>query len=279
MQSVELLVLLLGILFVLFLILFGIRIFPRARRWAETFIANTVSDIVNKFWEQQNKRIQESRRQREKKKKEDKDKKTREEISHGILLDTSVLIDGRIVDMVKTGFVDGPIVVPKVVLNELHLISDSEDSLKRQKGRRGLDVLKALRDVSKVIIFSPQTKENTVDKELVNIARRFKIRLMTLDFNLNKVAQVSGIKVLNINELVNAVKTVVLPGEEMLVHIVQEGREKEQGVGYMPDGTMVVVEGARDLVGNDVNVKVSRVIQTNAGKMIFCQIAQEVGAK
>jgi uncharacterized protein YacL len=135
-----------------------------------------------------------------------------------------------------------------------------------------LDILKELKEKSKVIIMDPTGKFNEVDKELIELGKRFKVRLMTLDYNLNKVAVVSGVRVLNINELVNALKTVVLPGEELLVKIVQEGKEKEQGVGYMPDGTMIVVEGAKGMVGEDVSAKVSRVIQTNAGKMVFCTI-------
>jgi uncharacterized protein YacL len=272
MPNTDILFIALEVVLVLILILFGIRLFPRIRNWFEVIIARVVTDVVNNFWEQQSHRIQGARRQRDKKQKEEKDKKTREVLTNGILLDTSVLIDGRIVDIAKTGFLASPIIVPKVVLSELHLMSDSNDKLKRQKGRRGLDVLKNLRELAKVIIFSSQAKDSAVDAELINIAKRFKVRLMTLDFNLNKVAVVSGVKVLNINELVNAVKLTVLPGEELTVHIVQEGKEKEQGVGYMPDGTMIVVDKAKSLVGSDVTGKVSRVIQTNAGKMIFCSL-------
>jgi uncharacterized protein YacL len=252
----------------------AIRILPgiimRVKNWFEKFIARTVTDIVNNFWDQQSKRLQESRRQKKKKKKQDHDKKMKDDLTDSILLDTSVLIDGRLVDIVKTGFLDGTFIVPKAVLNELHLISDSDDAIKRQKGRRGLDMIKSLKDVSKVIIFNQTTSKNVADEELINVAKKYKVKLMTLDFNLNKVASVSGVKVLNINELVNAVKTVVVPGEVLKVKLVQEGKEKNQGVGYMPDGTMVVVEGAKEMVGIDIEAKVSRVIQTNAGKMIFC---------
>lgn len=273
MPSSSQLTVLLIMLGLLILILLAMRIFPKLRKWIETFIAKTISDIVNAFWDQQSKRIQEARRQRDQKKKEVKESKSKDSLERGILLDTSILIDGRIADMVRTGFIEGPLIVPKAVLNELHLISDSEDKIKREKGRRGLDILKGLKSAVKVVILDSHAKENEVDKELINIAKRFKVRLMTMDFNLNKVAVVSGVKVLNINELVNAVKTVVLPGEELKVKIVQEGKEREQGVGYMPDGTMIVVEGASELVGSDVTAKVARVIQTNAGKMIFCSIA------
>jgi uncharacterized protein YacL len=270
---VELLWILAGLL-ALFL---AIRILPglfiRIKNWAEKFIARTVTDIVNSFWEQQSKRLQESRRQKKNKKKNENDKKMRSNLADSIILDTSVLIDGRILDIVKTGFLNNTLIVPKAVLNELHLISDSDETLKRQKGRRGLDMIKSLKEATKVIIFNPTTSENEVDKELINIAKKYKIRLMTLDYNLNKVATVSGVKVLNINELVNAVKTVVIPGETLKIKLVQEGKEKNQGVGYMPDGTMIVVEGAKEMVGKDVEVKVARVIQTNAGKMIFCSLS------
>ena len=194
----------------------------------------------------------------------------REQISNGILLDTSVLIDGRILDLVKTGFIENLLVIPSFVISELHLISDSEDALKRQKGRRGLDVINEVKKLTKVFTPDVTTKNGGVDGDLIKFAKQYKMKLMTLDFNLNKVAQTSGIKVLNINELVNAVKTAIIPGEKITVKIVQEGKEKQQGIGYLADGTMLVVEGAKQMVGQDVAVKVVRVIQTNAGKMIFC---------
>ena len=263
---------LMWILIILLLILAVLKTFPYIKDWAEKFMFNAINQIVNNFWEQQSKKIQDAQKTRSKKKREDNDKKNKEKLGEGILIDTSVLIDGRILDIVKTGFLDDTLIIPKGVLDELHLISDSEDRLKREKGRRGLDMVKELKSASKVIIFNQKAGSNAVDKELMNLAKKFRIRLMTLDFNLNKVASVSGVKVLNINELVNAVKTVVLPGEVLSVKIVQEGKEKKQGVGYMADGTMIVVEGAREMVGNEVEAKVSRVIQTNAGKMIFCSV-------
>jgi uncharacterized protein YacL len=268
---------LLWLLVALILMWLSVRILPtvfmQVKDWFEKFIAKTIADVINNFWEEQSKRLQDSRKQKNKKKSKEHEKKMKDNLSDGILLDTSVLIDGRIIDIVKTGFITSPLVIPKVVLNELHLISDNEDTLKRLKGRRGLDIIAKLKDSTKVIIFNGNAKDAEVDKELINIAKKFRIRLMTMDFNLNKVASVSGVKVLNLNELVNAVKTVVLPGEMLNVKIVQEGKEKEQGVGYMPDGTMVVVEGAKSLVGNTIETKVARVIQTNAGKMIFCSLS------
>ena len=242
----------------------------RIKNWFETLIVKTISDIVSSFWEQQNKRIQHARREKQKQKAKENDKKMREQISNGILLDTSVLIDGRILDLVKTGFIENLLVIPSFVISELHLISDSEDALKRQKGRRGLDVINEVKKLTKVFTPDVTTKNGGVDGDLIKFAKQYKMKLMTLDFNLNKVAQTSGIKVLNINELVNAVKTAIIPGEKITVKIVQEGKEKQQGIGYLADGTMLVVEGAKQMVGQDVAVKVVRVIQTNAGKMIFC---------
>src|SRR3990167_6630702 len=270
---------LMWILIILFLILAVIKTFPYIKEWAEKFMFNAINQIVNNFWEQQSKRIQEGQRQRKKKKRQDSDKKNKERLGQGVLVDTSVLIDGRIIDIVKTGFLSDMMIIPKGVIDELHLISDSGDKLKREKGRRGLDIVKELRQATKVIVFSQKVNHAEVDKELVNLARKFKIRLMTLDFNLNKVAAASGVKVININELVNAVKTVVIPGEILNVKIVQEGKEKQQGVGYMADGTMIVVEGAKELVGSDVEAKVSRVIQTNAGKIIFCSMVSVPSSK
>lgn len=242
----------------------------RVKNWLETLVVKTVSDIVSNFWEQQNKRIQHARRDKQKQKAQENERKMREQISNGILLDTSVLIDGRILDLVKTGFVDNLLVIPTFVINELHLISDSEETLKRQKGRRGLDVINDLKKITKVLTPTFTNKNNGVDTDLVKYAKQYKIKLMTLDFNLNKVAQASGLRVLNLNELANAVKIAILPGEKLNVKIVQEGKEKQQGVGYLEDGTMLVVEGAKQMVGEEVLTKVSRVIQTNAGKMIFC---------
>ncbi|HSX39658.1 MAG TPA: TRAM domain-containing protein [Candidatus Saccharimonadales bacterium] len=246
----------------------------RVKDWLETLIRETVANIVSNFWELQSRRIQEARRDKQKQKSKENEKKIREQISDGIVLDTSVLIDGRILDIVKTGFIDNLLIIPTFVINELHTISDSDDTLKRQKGRRGLDVVNDLKKLTKVIIPNSETptKSGGVDADLVKFAKNYKVKLMTLDFNLNKVAQTSGLKVLNINELANSVKTVILPGERLNVKIVQPGKEKQQGVGYFDDGTMIVVEGARDMVGEEVPAKVSRVIQTNAGKMIFSNL-------
>jgi len=188
------------------------------------------------------------------------------------ILDTSVIIDGRICDVCETGFLDGTLVVPQFVLKELQLVADSADSLKRNRGRRGLDILQKVQKMSGVeVIVSdvdfPEVRE--VDLKLIELARSLQGKIVTNDFNLNKVAQLRGVEVLNINELANALKPVVLPGEFMKVFILKEGKEYNQGVAYLDDGTMVVVDNARKLIGKTIDVVVTSVLQTTAGKMIF----------
>jgi len=193
------------------------------------------------------------------------------------ILDTSVIIDGRIAEIVETGFLDGALVVPQFVLKELQLVADSSDSLKRNRGRRGLDILNRIQKMAGVeVIISdvdfPQVKE--VDLKLIELARTLLGRIVTNDFNLNKVAQLRGVDVLNINELANALKPVVLPGEAMTVFILKEGKEHNQGVAYLDDGTMVVVDNARSRIGRNVDVVVTSVLQTTAGRMIFGRVAE-----
>lgn len=191
-----------------------------------------------------------------------------------IVVDTSALIDGRILEVVKTGFVSGTFIVLPSVVSELHNFADSPDVLRRKKGRRGLDVLSDLKKVKKlkVEIAKSEPKEEQVDNKLVAISRKYKAKLLTLDYNLNKVAQVHGVRILNLNELANALRTAVLPNDSLEVVIREKGKEKGQGVGYLEDGTMVVVENGAELVEQKVNVLVRKVIQTNAGKMIFGRI-------
>ncbi|MBC7233994.1 MAG: TRAM domain-containing protein [Chloroflexi bacterium] len=193
-----------------------------------------------------------------------------------VLLDTSVIIDGRIADISQTGFIHGTIVIPRFVLNELQHIADSPDVLRRNRGRRGLDMLNKLQKESRVPIQIAEIDVpdvHEVDEKLVRLARDLDCPIVTNDYNLNRVAELQGIKVLNINELANAVKTVVLPGETITVHIIQEGKELGQGVGYLDDGTMVVVEEGRRHINETVEVIVTRVLQTVAGRMIFAQLA------
>src|SRR5215213_3304277 len=188
------------------------------------------------------------------------------------ILDTSVIIDGRIADVCETGFMDGTIVIPQFVLKELQLVADSSDSAKRNRGRRGLDILQKVQKMSGVDVMIsdvdfPEIRE--VDLKLIELARRMSGKIVTNDFNLNKVAQLRGVPVLNINELANALKPVVLPGEFMKVFILKEGKEYNQGVAYLDDGTMVVVDNARRMISRNIDVVVTSVLQTTAGKMIF----------
>jgi uncharacterized protein YacL len=188
------------------------------------------------------------------------------------ILDTSVIIDGRVADICETGFLDGTLVVPQFVLKELQLVADSADSLKRNRGRRGLDILQKIQKMAGLDVMIsdldfPEVRE--VDLKLIELARALEGKIVTNDFNLNKVAQLRGVAVLNINELANSLKPVVLPGEIMKVFILKEGKEYNQGVAYLDDGTMVVVDNARKLIGKTVDVVVTSVLQTTAGKMIF----------
>lgn len=191
------------------------------------------------------------------------------------VLDTSVIIDGRILDICQTGFLEGVMVVPDFVLEELRHIADSSDVLKRNRGRRGLDVLNKIREQSGTEVQLMKTGRADqgveVDTRLVLLAQQLQGSIVTNDFNLNKVAALQGIKVLNINELANAVKPVVLPGEEMVVQLIKDGKESGQGVGYLDDGTMIVVENGRRFIGQTVSVLVTSVLQTAAGRMIFAR--------
>lgn len=191
------------------------------------------------------------------------------------LLDTSAIIDGRILEISKTGFLEGPLVLPVFILEELQHIADSSDSLKRNRGRRGLEVINSLQNLDniEVIISDKKYPEiSEVDSMLVKLALDEGHKIITNDFNLNKVAKVQGIKVLNINELANALKPIAIPGETMYVQIIKEGQEQNQGIAYLDDGTMIVIENGKDLIGQAKEVTVTSVLQTNAGKMIFAKI-------
>lgn len=194
------------------------------------------------------------------------------------ILDTNVIIDGRVADIARAGFVEGTIYIPGFVLDELQHIADSADGLKRARGRRGLDILNQMQKELTLVVRSydrlvPEKEE--VDSRLVKLAKALNGSLVTNDFNLNKVAELQGVPVLNINELANALKPVVLPGEEMRVAVVREGREQNQGIGYLDDGTMIVIEGGRRVVGETVEVIVSSLLQTTAGKMIFAHLRDD----
>jgi uncharacterized protein YacL len=188
------------------------------------------------------------------------------------VLDTSVIIDGRIADIVETGFIDGTLVIPQFVLKELQLVADSADSMKRNRGRRGLDILQKIQKMANVEVTISDldfADVREVDLKLIELARTLQGKIVTNDFNLNKIAQLRGVEVLNINELANSLKPVVLPGETMRVFILKEGKEYNQGVAYLDDGTMVVVDNARRMISKTIDVVVTSVLQTTAGKMIF----------
>jgi uncharacterized protein YacL len=194
------------------------------------------------------------------------------------ILDTSVIIDGRIADLCDTAFIEGTLVVPQFVLKELQLVADSADGLKRQRGRRGLDILDHLQKSKQVSVMItemdfPDIKD--VDSKLIELGKRLDAKIVTNDLNLNKVARLQGISVLNINELANALKPIVLPGESMRVFIIKEGKEKDQGVAYLDDGTMVVVDNSRRMIGQNLDITVTSVLQTTVGKMIFGRYNEE----
>lgn len=188
------------------------------------------------------------------------------------ILDTSSIIDGRILEIVRLGFISGHLLVPKFVLEELQAIADSANDLRRSRGRRGLEILNELkkeRGVAVKVLDNDFPLEIDVDAKILKLAKKMKTKLMTVDYNLNRVAQIQNIVVLNVNELNNALRSVVLPGESLHIKLVQGGKDKDQGVGYLDDGTMVVVEGGSRLIGKEVEVTVTRIFQTIAGKMIF----------
>jgi len=194
------------------------------------------------------------------------------------ILDTSVIIDGRIADVCESGFLEGVFVIPQFILQELQHVADSPDPMKRARGRRGLDVLHKIQKMSQItvkIVDEDFPKIKEVDAKLVALARLMSAKVITNDFNLNKVAELQGVSVLNINELANALRPVVLPGESMKVFILKEGKEYNQGIAYLDDGTMVVIENARKLIGKNADVTVTSVLQTTAGRMIFSKLKED----
>ena len=202
----------------------------------------------------------------------------RQDVKAGvILLDTSAIIDGRIADIYKTKFLTGRLVVSRFVLNELQRVADSEDSIKRQRGRRGLEILRSLQKDPVMDIRIQEddfTGSEDVDAKLIRLAKIMDARICTTDFNLNRIATIQGLEILNVNELVNAIKAVVFPGEVLEVRLVKEGKEPDQAVSYMDDGTMIVVGEGRKLIGQKVKVSVSSVLQTQAGRMIFARLVK-----
>ncbi len=197
----------------------------------------------------------------------------------GLLIDTSVIIDGRIADLCETGFIDGPIIVPQFVLHELQYIADSPDAVKRSRGKRGLDILKQIQASRKTGVEIterdfPAIKE--VDSKLVQLARELEMKVLTNDANLNKIAEIQGVDVLNINRLATALKPVVLPGEIMSILVQKEGKEHGQGIGYLEDGTMVVIDNAREFLGRTIDVSITSVLQTTGGRMILSRAKEDL---
>jgi len=247
---------------------FGVFAIPflaeKIRRWFESLIKATVAKQVGK-------QIGKAFSSRHKKQRTINRKQKTE---NSVILDTSAIIDGRLLDVLKTGFLDSPLIVPQFVLDELQHLADSGNDLKRQRGRRGLEILDEMKKdkgMNLTVAAGLVPANSDVDKQLVKTAKKLKAKIATVDYNLNKAASVSDIKVLNVNELTNAVKAVVLPGENIKIKITQKGKEEGQGVGYLEGGTMVVVEEGEGLVGKGVEVEVSRVLQTAAGRMVFAK--------
>lgn len=203
-------------------------------------------------------------------------------LNRNILLDTSVIIDGRVADIAKTGFLPGTLLIPRFVLNELQYIADSPDGMRRQRGRRGMEVLAELQKLPNLLVRISDINVDgvrEVDDKLIVLGKQLKCPVLTNDYNLNRIAELQGVTVLNINELANAIKSVVLPGEALRINIMQEGKEHGQGVGYLEDGTMVVVENGKDYIGEYMEVNITKVLQTAAGRMIFGRVDEDALAK
>lgn len=271
--------------FFFFFFFLGKTIFTRIGKWFETFILNFFRRVVTEVWTFQVNKIveivEEIRRSSEEKRiSREKEQKLQPEYNSlvtGIVLDTSAIIDGRVLGVIKAGFLDGLFIVPQNVINELQFMADKSNKLKREKGRRGLDVLKDIRKAvgkKNFMIVEVDTKPEEVDHSLVYFCKKNKTKIATVDFNLNKAAQVAGIKVLNINQLANEIKLNILPGEVMMVKLVQEGKDDGQAVGYLEDGTMIVVRDGSNFIGEYKEVLIQKVIQTNAGRMIFALLSE-----
>ena len=248
--------------------------------WFEKVIVDSFRKVISEVWAYQTSRIVEEINKDKVGSKTKKDQKEHSEeeyssLSMGIILDTSAIIDGRILGVIKSGFLDNMILVPQNVINELQFMADKSNKLKRDKGRRGLDVLKEIRKImgkKKFKILDIDSKSDEVDHSLVEFSKKYNTKIATVDFNLNKAAQVAGVVVININELANEIKLNVLPGELMHVKLVQEGKENGQAVGYLEDGTMIVVREGASRVGEELEVAIDKVLQTNAGRMIFASV-------
>ncbi len=248
--------------------------------WFEKVIVDSFRKVINEVWAYQTSRMVEEINKdkvnsKAKKNHNENAEDTYSSLSMAIILDTSAIIDGRILGVIKSGFLDNMILVPQNVINELQFMADKSNKLKRDKGRRGLDVLKEIRKImgkKKFKILEIETKADEVDQSLVEFSKKHGTKIATVDFNLNKAAQIAGVVVININELANEIKLNVLPGELMHVKLVQEGKENGQAVGYLEDGTMIVVREGATHVGEELEVAIDKVLQTNAGRMIFASV-------
>ena len=275
-------------LIALLLGVFGVFAVPfiaeKVRRWFESLITVTVAKTLAPWTKQVSKQVGKQigkavsrRKKKSSLKHQASSQASRFHPPASVILDTSVIIDGRLLDILKTGFLDAPLIVPQFILDELQRLADSGADLKRQRGRRGLEILDEIKSDGSIhlevrdftLSEQSESKGEEVDKQLVQMAKKLKAKIATVDFNLNKAASISGLKILNVNELANSVKTVVLPGEKMKLKVVQKGKEAGQGVGYLEDGTMVVVEEGEEMIGREVSVEVSRILQTAAGRMVF----------
>ncbi len=243
--------------------------------WFHDLIGSIMMENLSKFWEGQMDRFRDRSPFSQSPAVEQEKNVDGGEVEGGVVLDTSVIIDGRILDIVKAGFLSQDFVVPRFVIEELQDVADSEDDIRRRKGRRGLETLEQLRELksSRFTVFDKDVRGKDIDRKLITLAKKREAKLLTVDFNLNKAARVSGVKVLNINELANALRMDFVPGENLSIELIQKGKEDGQGVGYLEDGTMVVVEDAEKRIGEEVKVEVTRSLQTEAGRMIFARSA------
>lgn len=260
--------------------------FRAVNRWLTAVIRSTVSHSIGSFMSTQAGRIKESRsKSRESRitsqesRRGSKDESGKFVIHDSlpitpVLLDTSAIIDGRITAVIKLGFLSGQVIVPNFVLTELQTLADAGDDLKRARGRRGLDLLDELKKNlgERFVLSENGVTGRDVDEKLLKMAKKFRAKVVTVDFNLNKTGRVSGVEVLNVNDLANDLRTPLVPGDKVSLKIVHEGKDREQGVGYLPDGTMIVVEDSKSKIGEKVEVEVSRFLQTSAGKMVFAKL-------
>ncbi|MEA2020325.1 MAG: TRAM domain-containing protein [Patescibacteria group bacterium] len=244
-------------------------------RWFHGLIGKIVMENLTRFWEEQLTRFRERELFTLSEEAEESDSECEEELG-GIVLDTSVIIDGRVLDIVEAGFLPQRFIIPRFIVEELQDVADSEDDIRRKKGRRGLKVLEKLRKKKGELfeVWSGDIKGKDIDRKLISLAKRREALLLTIDFNLNKAARVTGVEVLNINELANALRIPFVPGETLTIKLIQPGKEEGQGVGYLEDGTMIVVEGGEEKIGDQVKAEVTRSLQTEAGQMIFATLSE-----